>query len=84
MVTACLGSRCRAATPAMVAAIAAWSVSSVMACPPVPAWQPGGEERRDVAETVVDGVAGYGKHQHERGPDDGSAPEGQHTIRPYR
>ena len=42
MVTACLGSRCRAATPAMVAAMAAWSVSSVMACSPLPAWQPGG------------------------------------------
>ena len=84
MVTACLGSRCLAATPAMVAAMAAWPVSSVMACSPVPAWQPGGEGGGDVTEAVVDGVAGYGQHQHERGPDDGFAPEGQHTIRPYR
>ena len=41
MVTACLGSLCRAATPAMVAAMPAWSMSSETACGPVPAWQPG-------------------------------------------
>jgi hypothetical protein len=41
MVTACLGSRCLAATPAMVAAMPAWLVSSEIACSPVPAWQPG-------------------------------------------
>ena len=40
--TARLGSLCRAATPAMVAAMAAWPGSSEMACTPVPAWQPGG------------------------------------------
>ena len=42
MVTACRGSRCLAATPAMVAATSACSGSSEMACSPVPAWQPGG------------------------------------------
>jgi len=42
MVTACLGSRSRTATPAMVAATAAWPVSIEMACAPVPSWQPGG------------------------------------------
>ena len=42
MVTACFGSRFLAATPAMVAAMAACSVSSVTAASPVPAWQPGG------------------------------------------
>jgi hypothetical protein len=42
MVMACLGSRCLAATPAMVAAMAACPVSIVMACGPVPTWQPGG------------------------------------------
>ncbi len=40
--TASRGSRCRAATPAMVAAMAAWSSLIGMACTPVPAWQPGG------------------------------------------
>ena len=42
MVTACRGSRCRAATPAMVAAMPAWSIPSGMAATPVPAWHPGG------------------------------------------
>ena len=42
MVTARRGSRCLAATPAMVAATAACSGSRSMACTPVPAWQPGG------------------------------------------
>ncbi len=41
MVTACRGSRCLAATPAMVAAMPAWLVSSEIACTPAPAWQPG-------------------------------------------
>ena len=42
MATACLPSPCRAATPAMVAAIPAWLTASGMAATPVPAWQPGG------------------------------------------
>ena len=84
MVTACLGSRCLAATPAMVAAMPAWlgvERDGLLAGARLAA---GREGRGDVTEAVVDGVAGYGQHQHERGPDDGSAPEGQHTIRPYR
>ena len=86
MVTACLPSPCRAATPAMVAAMPAWLTASGMAAVPVPAWQPGGGGGVGVACRAEGQVAR--ERQHQRGAEHGDGPQpagrGRHTTRPYR